>query len=287
VEKLNRRIEMETILVGEIGINHNGDLDLAKKMIDLAILGGCKYVKFQKRTIEDVYTKEELDKYRESPWGTTNRLQKEGLEFGKKEFDEINYYCNSKGIGWFASPWDVKSVDFLMQYKPDYIKVASAMVTNNDLMSKVYEATRGTKTNIIVATGMSTQDEIEDCLELLGGQVEHVLSCVSSYPTPMNEMNMAKIKTLQEEYGDHYKIGFSNHSSGIAFILQAQVMGAKMIEYHITTDRTMYGSDQSASIESAGVLKIKDFIEAFETGMGDGEIKVEESEVPVKEKLRK
>jgi len=276
---------MKTILVGEIGINHNGSLEQAKKLIDLAISGGCKFVKFQKRTVEDVYTKEELDAPRESPFGTTNREQKNGLEFGKEQFDKIDAYCKQKGIGWFGSPWDVKSVDFLMQYKPEYIKVASAMVTNIELLEAIDKAVEDTYTKVVVAVGMSTEEEIFKCLNYV--DPAYILSCVSSYPTPPEEMNMKKIETLQMLFEDHHSIGFSNHSSGIAYILQAQVMGAEMIEYHITTDRTMYGSDQSASIETAGVLKIRDFIEAFEAGMGDGKLKVENSEIPVKAKLRK
>lgn len=283
---------MKTVIVSEIGINHNGDINLAKQLIDLAILGGCKYVKFQKRTVEDVYTKEELDVPRESPFGTTNREQKNGLEFGKEEYDEIDRYCKEKGIDWFGSPWDIKSVDFLMQYVPKYIKVASAMITNIPMLEKIREAVDGTNTRIIIATGMSTEDEINTCLNILGEYVEYILSCTSSYPTPIEDTNINKMNTLKklfsdEDYIEDYKFGFSNHSSGIIGILMAVTLGAEMIEYHITLDRTMYGSDQPASIESAGVLKIKDYVCAIEKSFGDGELGCTPSEVPIKEKLRK
>ena len=277
---------MNTKLVAEIGINHNGDIKIAKQLIDVAVLGGCQYVKFQKRTIEDVYTKEDLDKYRESPWGTTNREQKYGLEFGKKEYDEINTYCKDKGIEWFGSPWDTKSVDFLMQYDPKYIKIASAMLTNDILIKKIMTATKNTSTKIILACGMTDKQELDNCLSLIGSSTEYILSCTSSYPTPVKDLNMNRIKTLQQEYGTRYKIGFSNHSAGIQFIYAAGVMGAEMLEFHITLDRAMYGSDQSASIEPAGVLKIGQYVRDFENSLGDGFLGCQKSEIPIRKKLR-
>lgn len=277
---------MKTNLVAEIGINHNGSLKIAKQLIDLAILGGCKYVKFQKRTVEDVYTKEELDVYRESPWGKTNREQKNGLEFGKKEYDEIDRYCKEKEIGWFASPWDIKSVDFLMQYKPEFIKIASAMLTNEPLLDKVNKSVKGTNTKVIVAAGMCTRKEIENCVKRFGDKVEYILACTSSYPTPIEELNVTKMKSLKGCFGDDKKYGYSNHHSGIIGVIMAATLGANMIEYHITLDRTMYGSDQSASIETTGVLKIKDFVTAVEKGLGHGSIEIQPSEVPIREKLK-
>jgi len=278
---------MNTKLVAEIGINHNGDMEIVKKLIDNAVEGGCQYVKFQKRTVEDVYTPEELDKYRESPWGTTNRQQKMGLEFGKDEYDEIDAYCKEKGIEWFASPWDAKSVDFLMEYNPPYIKVASAMVTNKPMLEKIKEAVDGTDTRVIVAVGMTTEDELEAYLDILGEYTDYILSCTSSYPTPVEDMNMNRIKTLQDKYGPLYNIGFSNHSQGITFMLMAYCLGAKMIEYHITLDRTMYGSDQAASIETPGVRRIRKYLESFDKAWGNGALGCQPSEVPIKEKLRK
>jgi N-acetylneuraminate synthase len=280
---------MHTKLVGEIGINHSGSLEIAKQLIDIAVLGKCKFVKFQKRTVESVYTKAELDKPRESPWGTTNREQKMGLEFGKKEYDEIDRYCKEKGIGWFASPWDVDSVDFLMQYNPQYIKVASAMMSNYDLLKKINESIKGTKTKVIVATGMTTEMELVESLNILGYEnVEYILACTSSYPTPVKDMNMAKIPHLQGMYiGTSCKIGFSNHYSGLKFIYMAVALGAEMIEYHITLDRTMCGSDQASSIEPSGVLEIPGHIEMIETAWGNGKLECMPSELPIKEKLRK
>jgi N-acetylneuraminate synthase len=278
---------METKVVAEIGINHNGDLKIVKELIDIAADAGCQYVKFQKRTVEDVYTKEELDKYRESPWGTTNREQKNGLEFGKEEFDEIDRYCKEKGIGWFGSPWDVKSVDFLMQYNPKYIKVASAMMTNEPILRRIKERVKGTETKVIAAVGMTTAVELERYLNIVGDDTEYILACTSSYPTPIEDMNMKKIETLKEQYGDCFRIGFSNHSAGIQFIYASVVMGAKMVEFHVTLDRSMYGSDQSASIEPSGVQRVCEYIQDFEIAKGDGKYGCQPSEVPIKEKLRK
>ena len=278
---------MNTVFVAEIGINHNGDLKIAKQLIDIAVLGGCQYVKFQKRTIEDVYSKEELDKYRESPWGTTNREQKLGLEFGKKEYDELDLYCKQKEIEWFASPWDMKSVDFLLQYKPKYIKIASAMVTNIPLLKTIDEAIKNTNTKLIVGCGMTTKEELDNYLSILGKSTEYILSCTSSYPTPVKDMNMNRIITLKKQYGDKYKIGFSNHSAGIQFAYTSVVMGAEMLEVHVTLDRAMYGSDQAASIEPRGVLQIGQYIKDFENSRGDGKLGCQKSELPIKEKLRK
>lgn len=278
---------MHTCLIAEVGINGNGSMKITKQLIDLAVEGGASYIKFQKRTVEDVYTKEELDKPRESPWGTTNREQKHGLEFGKEEYDEIDKYCKEKGINWFSSPWDLKSVDFLMQYNPKYIKVASAMLTNEELLNKIKEATEGKQTRVIIATGMSTKEEIDRCIEILGEKIDYILSCTSSYPTPIEDLNINKMKTLKEHYGERYGIGFSNHSSGIIGMVMACTLGAEIIEYHITLDRTMYGSDQASSIEKSGVLKLRDYVESIEKAFGDGEIKCMPSEIPIKEKLRK
>lgn len=284
---------MKTKLIAEIGINHNGDIKLAKELIDIAVLGGCQYVKFQKRTIEDVYTKEELDKERKSPWGTTNREQKKGLEFDKEEYDEIDKYCKEKGIKWFGSPWDAKSVDFLMQYNPDYIKIASATLTNKAILNRIKywldnieENIEKKQTKVIIATGMSNEEEINNCLNILGNKVEYILSCTSTYPTKTVDMNMKKIITLKNKY-PNYKIGFSNHSSGILFITMAATLNCEIIEYHITKDRTLYGSDQASSIEISGVIKIKDYVENIENSWGTGDINCLENEIEIKKKLRK
>jgi N-acetylneuraminate synthase len=275
---------MKTIIISEIGINANGDISIAKKLIDLAKQGGCQYVKFQKRTIEDVYTKEELDKPRESPWGTTNRDQKNGLEFTLDQYKEIDKYCKEIGIGWFASPWDIKSVDFLINnFNLPYIKIASASITDITLLNRIKE----TNIPVILSTGMSTELEINNAVQLLGSQIKYILHCKATYPTKVEDMNMLAIKTLQAKYCPDYNIGFSNHSSGISFIMMAYCLGASMIEYHITLDRTMYGSDQASSIEPTGVMKIKDWIESYEKCWGDGYIDCLPNEIPVRDKLRK
>jgi N-acetylneuraminate synthase len=273
----------EVQVVAEAGINHSGDINLAKKLIDIAVLGQCQFIKFQKRTVEDVYSKEDLDKPRESPWGSTNREQKNGIELKKEDYDEIDRYCREKGIQWFLSPWDCKSVDFLMQYDLPFIKVASASNTDIELLNKIKE----TGKPVIVSTGMTSQEELDNLLGIFGDQVKYILSCTATYPSKEEDMNMNRIKTLQKLYGDKYKIGFSNHSSGIVFILQACAMGAEMVEFHITNDRAQYGSDQAASVETPGVLMIGKDIKAMINGMGDGKIGCLENEKPIRDKLRK
>lgn len=273
----------KTKLVYEIGINHNGDINMIKQMIDIAKLGECDYIKFQKRCVNLVYSKEELDKPRESPWGSTNRDQKYGLELGNKEYDIIDRYCKEKEIGWFASPWDVHSVNFLMEYDIPYIKIASACITDKELLEKVKE----TNKPVIISTGMSTEKEIDECLNILEDRVEYILSCTSTYPTKDEDMNMLKIKTLKDKYGDKYKIGFSNHSPGIQYIFMSYVMGVEMIEFHGTLDRTLYGSDQASSLESGAVLKIKSWLNCYGKCWGTGDLGCLENEKPIRKKLRK
>jgi N-acetylneuraminate synthase len=270
------------MMVAEIGINHNGDVNLAKRLIDVAVLADCDFVKFQKRTVDVVYSKEELDKYRESPWGTTNREQKHGLEFGQREYDIIDEYCRAKNIGWYASPWDVESVEFLRQYRLRYMKVASACLTDMDLLDSI----NSTNADIILSTGMSTKEELNQALEILGDKVEYVLACTSTYPTWDDEINLNFIKRLKLEY-PQYKIGFSNHSPGIFYSACAAALGAEMIEFHITMDRAMYGSDQAASIETGGVIQLNKYVRNLEVAMGTGDWTVFESEEKVKKSLRR
>jgi len=269
-------------IIAEIGINHNGSLELAKKMIYMASKYNCDYVKFQKREISLVYTKEELDKPRESKWGTTTRDQKMGLEFGRAEYDEIDSYCKLLNMKWYASPWDPISVDFLMKYNPPYMKIPSALITNFELL----EAVKNTGKPTIISTGMSTKDEVDACLNFMGDQVEYILACCSTYPTKDEEMNLKFIQTLIKEYGHKYKIGFSNHNPGTYYCTVAPALGAQMIEFHITLDRTFEGSDQAASIEEAGVRIITSHIRCLEVAMGTGEWWVRDSEIPIKNKLR-
>lgn len=273
---------MKTKIICEIGINHLGSLDLAKQLIDVAVANKCQYVKFQKRTIDAVYSQAELDSVRESPWGTTFRQQKEGLEFSREAYDRIDEYCKAKGIKWLASPWDHVSVRFLEHYDLPYIKFASASITDEELLQTVKE----TNIPVILSTGMSTKSEIDFAIDILGNQIEYILACTSTYPCPNREMNLNKIKVLKSLY-PKYKIGFSNHNPGAFFIPVAVALGAEMVEFHITMDRSMYGSDQASSIEPQGVNWIVKKIQDIEDSMGNGTLEVQPGEVKIREKLRK
>ena len=270
-------------ITAEIGINHNGDLDIAKKLIDVAKNAGCDAVKFQKRTVEKVYSKEILDTPRESPWGNTTRDQKLGLEFGKNEYDEIDLYCNKQGIEWFASTWDIDSLIFLKQYNLKFNKVASAMLTHKELLKKMAEERKHT----FISTGMSTIEEIKEAVSIFKEydcpfELQH---SNSSYPMKINEANLKCIETLKNEFA--CKVGYSGHeSSGYLVCVVAVVLGASSIERHITLDRAMYGSDQAASLEPAGLHRLVRDIRTIDTIMGDGIKKVWPSEIPVMEKLR-
>lgn len=268
-------------LIAEIGINHNGDISIAKELMKLVSLAGCDGVKFQKRTIDRVYTQEELERPRQSPYGTTNRQQKEGLEFNKKEYNEIDAYAKNQNLFWFASPWDCESVNFLAAYAPPYMKVASPLITNFELL----EAIRACSIPVILSTGMSTRKEVREAVDYLSSCVEYILACTSTYPTKQVEMNLNFISTLKKEF-PKYKIGFSNHSPGIVFISAAAVLGAKMIEFHVTLDRTMYGSDQPSSIEPFGVQRIVKNVTGIQQAMGDGEWTIFPSEIEIRNKLR-
>ena len=277
---------MKPIIVAEIGINHNGSLETAKQLIDVAVENKVDYVKFQKRTVEKVYSKEELDKPRESPWGNTNRDQKLGLEFEKSEYDEIDRYCKERSIGWFASPWDIDSVDFIMQYQPKFIKVASASVTDINLLKYIRKAINGTNTKVILATGMSDRIQVDCAIDILDVcNIAYVLVCTSSYPTPAEDMCLSRITYYQADYTMPF-VGFSNHYQGLAGIFAAISLGARMVEYHITLDRAMYGSDQAASIEPQGVKRICDFVEFMAVAMGDWQMGCRPSEKLVATKLR-
>jgi N-acetylneuraminate synthase len=272
---------MKTKVIAEIGINHNGDLKIAKKLIDIAVFAGCDVVKFQKRTIEDVYTPSELDVPRESPFGITNREQKNGLEFGKKEYDEIDRYCKEKEIEWFASAWDLKSQRFLRQYNCKYNKVASAMLTIEPLLHMIAEE----KKHTFISTGMSTIEEIDRAVEIFKQYncPFELMHCNSSYPMNNEDANLSMIKTLRDRYG--CDVGYSGHEKGLQISLAASVMGATSIERHITLDRTMYGSDQSASIEPAGLTKLIRDIRDVESAIGDGVKKMTDVEVKCRKKL--
>ena len=275
----------KVILVGEIGINHNGDINIAKKLIDMASWAGLDYVKFQKRTIDLVYSKEELEAPRESPWGTTFREQKEGLEFGETEYNEIDSYCKERKIKWFASPWDMEAVRFLEQYDLPYTKIASPMITNSRLLQEI----KNTGRSVIISTGMSTRTEVLNTAYYLGKKVEYILACTSTYPTPLQEVNLNFIRTLKNEVlvGSKSKVGYSNHSPGIFLSAVAASFGAEMLEFHITLDRAMYGSDQAASVEPGQVIKLVKYVRALETALGDGSWTIFPGEEIIRKKLRK
>lgn len=271
-----------TFIIGEIGINHNGDLNIARQLIDWAVLSGADAVKFQKRTVDKVYTKEELDRYRESPWGTTNREQKMGLEFGKDEYDEIDRYCKEVGIEWFASAWDVDSQDFLAGYDLKFNKIASAMLTKTDLLEKVAKEGKYT----FVSTGMSSMAEIKAAVDVFKEYncPFELVHCNSTYPMKNEDANLAMINTLREKFG--CKVGYSGHETGRIVSFAAAVMGASSIERHITLDRSMYGSDQAASLEVSDFYKLCKDIRALPAIMGTGEKVLSEAELQVKKKLR-
>lgn len=273
---------MSTLIIAEIGINHNGDINLAKKLIDTAVIAGCNAVKFQKRTVDKVYTKEYLDSPRQSPWGETQRAQKEGLEFGKKEYDEIDHYCREKGIEWHASAWDIDSQRFLRQYDCKYNKVASAMLTNDELLEEI--AGEGKYT--FIATGMSTFDEIDHAVEIFkrNNCPFELMHCNSTYPMPIEDANLRLIRVLADRY--ECKVGYSGHEAGTLVSTCAVAAGATSIERHITMDRTMYGSDQKASIEPYELCALVKDIRETEKIMGTGEKFLTAAEEEVRRKLR-
>jgi N-acetylneuraminate synthase len=267
----------------EIGINHNGDIDITKKLIDIAKQAGCDAVKFQKRTIEKVYSKEILDSSRSSPWGTTTREQKLGLEFEKNEYDVIDKYCKEKNIFWYASAWDVDSQLFLQTYDLKYNKVASAMLTNIDLLKII----AGEKKHTFIATGMSTLEEIHQAVSIFKEKncPFELMHTNSSYPMKLEEANIRCIDTLRNEF--NCNVGYSGHeTSSYAVCVCAVVVGATSIERHITLDRSMYGSDQSASLEPIGLIRMVRDVRRVESIMGDGVKRIWDSEVPVRKKLR-
>ena len=273
----------QPFIIAEIGINHNGSLNIAKQLIDWAVQSGADAVKFQKRTVEKVYTKEELDRYRESPWGTTNREQKMGLEFGKAEYDAIDAYCKEKRIYWFASAWDVDSQKFLQQYDLKYNKVASAMLTDMELLQTIAVEKKYT----FISTGMSTLGEIDAAVEVFRKTdcPFELMHCNSTYPMKNEDANLAVMQMLRERY--HCPVGYSGHETGRIVSFAAAVLGASSIERHITLDRTMYGSDQPASLEVNEFYKLVHEIRTLSSIIGTGEKILSEEELIVKKKLRK
>lgn len=275
-------METHVFVTAEIGINHNGNMEICKKLIDGAVLAGCDAVKFQKRTVDKVYTKEYLDSYRESPWGTTQREQKMGLEFGEKEYEEIDKYCKEKKIEWFASAWDVDAQDFLASFNLKYNKIASAMLTNIPLLEKVAKERRYT----FIGTGMSSWEEIDAAVEIM----RHfdcpfeLMHCNSTYPMPKEDANLKLIPVMKERYG--CKVGYSGHETGRIVSTSAVALGATSIERHVTLDQTMYGSDQAASLTMMDMMRLVSDIRTIETVLGTGERVISEIELETRKKLR-
>ena len=272
-------------IVAEIGVNHNGQIEIAKQLINMARGAGCDAVKFQKRTVEVVYSPEELARPRENPFGPTNGDLKRGLEFGKNEYDEIDRYCKEVGIEWFASPWDEGSVDFLMQYDVPYVKIASPCATDRDLLRHCVS----TGNPLLISTGMcdlSLVRQVVDTVIGWGGEIACLYHCVSTYPAQADELNLLGIQTLQREFPD-IPIGYSGHEVGVATTLMAVVLGAVSVERHISLDRAMWGSDQAASLEAPGLTRLVRDIRVWERARGDGVIRISERERPIEEKLRR
>lgn len=269
-----------THVIAEIGINHNGDINLAKKLIDVASIAGCDYVKFQKRTPELCVPEDQKSKMRETPWGKITYLEyKEKIEFGKKEYDEIAKYCEEKKIQWFASVWDTESIDFMKNYV-DVTKVPSALITNNELL----ERARKSANYLMLSTGMSTEEEIDKAVEIADPDL--IFHTNSTYPCPVNELNMNYIKWLKAKYPNKH-IGYSGHEYGLITTFAAVAMGAEFIERHITLDRTMWGSDQMASVEPIGLIKLTKGIRDIEASLGEFSARVLlESEKKKKKTLR-
>jgi len=273
---------MSVFIIAEIGINHNGDVGIAKKLIDVVKNAGADAVKFQKRTINQVYSKRYLDSPRESPWGLMQRGQKEALEFGKEEYDEIDRYCKEKNIVWFASAWDVDSLKFLRQYNLKYNKVASTMMAYPKFLKEV--ASDGKHT--FISTGMSDL-AIIDCAVNIFRKMKcpfELMHCVSTYPMFYGDANLQCITTLRDRY--QCNVGYSGHEVGLVVSYAAVALGAVSLERHITLNRTMYGSDQAASVEPNGFRSLVQAVRKISTAMGDGQIKIHEKEIPIVSKLR-
>ena len=273
---------MSIFIIAEIGINHNGDMSICKKLIDTAVESGCNAVKFQKRDINQVYTQEFLDLSRESPWGKTQREQKIGLEFDKNQYDEISQYCKTKNIEWFASAWDLNSQEFLQQFDCKYNKVASAMIVHTDLLKEI--ASEGKHT--FISTGMTTYDDIQTAVDIFrkAGCSFELMHTVSTYPMKDEDANLNMIKTLKEKFDCN--VGYSGHEVGLAVSYAATALGITSLERHITLDRSMYGSDQSASVEPSGFRQLVGAVRKIELAMGDGIKKTIEAEGPIAKNLR-
>jgi len=273
---------MSIFFIAELGINHNGQIDIAKQLIQVAKDAGCDAVKLQKRTVDLVYSKEQLDQPLHSPWGTTRRDQKLGLELGQKEYEEIDRFCRELGIDWFASAWDMESLKFLDQFRLKYNKVASAMLIDKDMLKAI--ASRGKHT--FISTGMSSFADIDQAVEIFKQEncPFELMHCVATYPMDDADANLNCIHTLRERY--RCNIGYSGHEVGLAVSYAAAALGISSLERHITINRSMYGSDQAASIEPNGLRSLVGAVRKIERAMGDGKKKMIDKEIPIAKKLR-
>lgn len=269
------------LIFAEIGINHNGDLDVARRLISVAVAAGCDAVKFQKRTVDVVYTAAELAAPRESPFGATNGDLKHGLEFSKEDYRQIDRYCREVKMPWFVSAWDEGAVDDMDEFDLPCFKIASASITDEKLLRH----TRSKGKPIVLSTGMSTIDQIERAVEILGKQDLVILHACSTYPAHYEELNLRVIPALRERYG--VPVGYSGHETGLPSSIAAVALGACVIERHITLDRAGWGSDQAASLEPNGITRLVSYIRLVERSMGDGVKKVYERELPIIKKLRR
>lgn len=273
----------KTYIIAEIGINHNGSLEIAKKLIDIAAVAGCDAVKFQKRNPDVCVPEHQKQVMRETPWGEMTYLEyKYRVEFEKEEYDEIDRYCREKGIAWSASPWDMDSLEFLQQYDLPFIKVPSAMITNEELMRGC--ARTGMK--VIFSAGMSTLEETDQAVDWMRDENAKfaLLHCNSAYPAPLEDLNLRCIQTLQDRY--NCEVGYSGHEFRLGTTVASVYLGASILERHITLDRTMWGSDHLASVEPQGLIKLVKGVRELEIALGDGIKRVTEGELPARKKLR-
>ena len=268
-------------IIAEIGINHNGDMGICKRLIDIASNSGCDAVKFQKRDIDLTYSKEILDSPRESPWGTTQREQKAGLEFDMVQYEEIDRYCKKKNIEWFASAWDTKSQGFLRKFNLSYNKVASAMIVHTELLQLIAEE----KKHTFISTGMSTYKNIDKAVAIFEEYncPYELMHTVSTYPMKDKDANLSMIEVLRSKY--KCNVGYSGHEVGLAISYAATALGITSLERHITLSRVMYGSDQPASIEPHGLSKLVGEVRKIELAMGDGKKKILDNEIIISKKI--
>ena len=278
---------MKTYIIAEIGINHNGDMKVAKKLIDIAAVAGCDAVKFQKRNPDVCVPEHQKDVMRDTPWGEMTYLEyKYKVEFGKEEYDEIDSYCKTQGIKWSASPWDRDSLDFLLQYDIPFIKIPSAMLTNYTLLNAASLSGK----DVILSIGMSTQDEIDTAVNVLNYNTQFseykysLLHCNSTYPAQLEDLNLIRLKTLKERYG--CEVGYSGHEFRLGTSVAAIYLGATIIERHITLDRSMWGTDQLSSVEPQGLFKLVSGIRELEKAYGTPDIIPTKGEEEIRKKLR-